>query len=61
MSKWNMNCEHAPLQETAIHCRQENLGKKSDDKATHRGRNVGKGLFGCARHCRFFKPKEAGK
>jgi len=54
---WNMGCEHAPNKETAIHCKKENEGKISASKAEYRGRAVGKGRFGCARHCRFFTPK----
>ena len=56
---WNMACEYAPNYPYAKHCKQENLGKRSIRKQESRGRSVGKGMFGCARHCRFFKLKEA--
>lgn len=59
MSSWNRNCKYAPTKEIAAHCKKENQGERSEKKASHRGRPVGKGNFGCARHCRFFSPKEA--
>lgn len=57
---WNTACKYAPSNSLAIHCKKENEGQKSANKAVSRGGNVGKGMFGCARHCRFFEPKSGG-
>jgi len=60
---WRMNCVHAPLHPSARHCQQFNEGEKSTAKALARkgNRPVGKGNFGCARKCSYFKLKEGKK
>lgn len=55
MSGWNINCKHSPSNPFAKHCKQQNQGKKSVEKAESRGRPVGKGNYKCARHCKYFE------
>ncbi len=59
---WNRLCKHAPKQEIAKHCSQFNEGKKSTDAREIRLKygkgGVGKGMYGCASHCRYFEAIE---
>ena len=56
MSSWNRACVFAPKEEFAKHCEKLNVGKVAL-KNKKRGIFRFKGRWGCARHCRFFKPK----
>ena len=55
---WNTHCRFAP-KGIAKHCRKSNEGKKSTNASMERGKQkrsvVGKGMWGCARHCRYLE------
>jgi len=59
MTGWNMLCRHAPKKEIARHCSQFNEGKIAtaarEERLKHGKGGVGKGMFGCARRCRYFE------
>ena len=60
--KWNRLCRHAPKKDIAMHCSQFNEGKKATairEMRIKEGKGgVGKGMFGCARHYRYFEAIE---
>ncbi len=56
MTGWDLSCAYAPFDPSSKHCRKENEGPKAARRANIRG-SVGKGYFGCAKNCRFYKAR----
>ena len=55
---WNKNCIHAPVKQTAKHCKATNSGKRNETNPKGKGSGViGKGYFGCSAKCSFFEVK----
>lgn len=59
---WNTQCKFAPSDSLTKHCSRTNDGEISQDireiRAKHGKGLVGKGMFGCARHCRYLEGLE---
>ena len=55
---WNPKCKYAPTG-FAKHCKQVNEGKESQSVREMRAKQgkggVGKGRWGCAKHCRYLE------
>ena len=55
---WNSQCKFAPV-DGAKHCKQLNEGKKASFAREMRAKQgkgpVGKGMWGCASHCRYLE------